>query len=51
MKHSDAGTGGAREPLVPPIIDRSVNPISTGEGRLYPPITIVFHLPASLKHQ
>ena len=35
-----------------PIFDRSVNPISTGEGRLSPPITTgtpnVFHLPASL---
>ena len=28
--------GGA---LAPPIFDRSVNPISTGEGRLSPPIT------------
>ena len=36
----------------PPIIDRSVNPITTGEGRLFPPITTgtqkIFHLPASL---
>ena len=39
-------------PLAPPIFDRSVNPIRTGEGRLSPPITTgplnVFHLPASL---
>ena len=26
-------------PLAPPIFGRSVNPISTGEGRLSPPIT------------
>ena len=43
------GPGG---PLAPPIFDRSVNPISTGEGKLYPSITTgppkVFYLPASL---
>ena len=42
---TDAGTG-------PPIFGRSVNPISTGEGRSSPPITTgtpnVFHLPALL---
>ena len=48
--HSDVrrGPGG----LGPPIFDRSVNPIPTGEGRLSPPNTTgtpnVFHLPASL---
>ena len=50
---SDAGTGGARGAMAPPIFGRSVNPIPTGEGRLSPPITTgtpnVFHLPASLK--
>ena len=44
--------GGPGEPLAPPIFGRSVNPIPTGEGRLFPPITAgtpnVFHLPASL---
>ena len=44
--------GGPGGPLAPPIFDRSVNPIPTGEGRLSPPITTgtpnVFHLPASL---
>jgi hypothetical protein len=42
--------GGPGGPLVP---RRLVNPIPTGEGRLYPSITIgtpnVFHLTASLK--
>ena len=50
--YSDAGTGGARGATGPPIFGRSVNPISTGEGRLSPPITAgtpkVFHLLASL---
>ena len=45
-------SGGPGGPLVPPIFGRSVNPIPTGEGRLYPLITTgtpnVFHLPASL---
>ena len=45
------GPGGPGGPL-PPIFDRSVNPIPTGEGRLTPAITTgtpkVFHLPASL---
>ena len=45
--------GGPGGPLAPPIFGRSVNPIPTGEGRLYPPITTgipnVFHLPASLQ--
>ena len=51
---SDAGTGGGQggHCLPPPIFGRSVNPITTGEGRLFPPITTgtpnVFHLPASL---
>ena len=44
------GHGGQWAP--PPIFGRSVNPSSTGEGRLTPPITTgtpnVFHLPASL---
>ena len=44
--------GGPGGPLAPPIFGRSVNPISTGEGRLSPPITTgtpnVFHLLASL---
>ena len=44
--------GGPGGPLAPPIFGRSVNPISTGEGRLSPPIATgppnVFHLPASL---
>ena len=39
-------------PLAPLIFGRSVNPISTGEGKLSPSITIgppkVFHLQASL---
>ena len=44
------GPGG---PLAPHIFGRSVNPIPTGEDRLYPPITtapppLVFHLSASL---
>ena len=51
--YSDAGTGGARGAMAPPIFGRSVNPIPTGEGRLSPPINTgtpnVFHLPASLK--
>ena len=42
--------GGPLPP--PPIFGRSVNPIPTGEGRLFPLITTgtpnVFHLPASL---
>ena len=50
--HSGAGTEGARGPMDPPIVGRSVNPIPTGEGRLSPPITTgtpnVFHLLASL---
>ena len=34
---SDAGTGGgAGGPLAPPIFDRSVNPIPTGEGQIIP---------------
>ena len=45
--------GGPGGPLAPPIFDRSVNPIPTGEGRLSPPITTdtpnVFHLLASLQ--
>ena len=51
---SDAGTGGGQggHCLPPSIFGRSVNPITTGEGRLFPPITTgtpnVFHLPASL---
>ena len=44
--------GGLGGPLAPLIFGRSVNPISTGEGRLSPPITTgtpnVFHLPESL---
>ena len=44
--------GGPWGPLAPPIFGRSVNPIPTGEGRLFPPNTTgtpnVFHLPASL---
>ena len=44
--------GGPGGPLVPSILDRSVDPISTGEGGLSPPITTdtpnVFQLPASL---
>ena len=53
--YSDAGTGGPGGPLAPPpIFFRSVNPITTGEGRLSPPITTgtpnVFHLPASLTY-
>ena len=52
IKYSDAGTEGARGPMDPPIVGRSVNPIPTGEGRLSPPITTgppnIFHLPASL---
>ena len=44
--------GGPGGPLAPPIFCISVNPISTGEGRLSPPITTgtpnVFHLPAAL---
>ena len=46
--------GGPGGPLAspPPIFGRSVNPITTGEGRLSAPITTgtlnVFHLPASL---
>ena len=50
------GPGGPEGPLLrppPPIFGRSVNPITTGEGRLSPPITSgtpnVFHLPALLK--
>ena len=42
LEISDAGTGGARGATAlptPPIFFRSVNPISTGEGRLPPPIT------------
>ena len=39
-------------PQDPPIFGRLVNPIPTGEGRLFPPITTgtpnVFHLPASV---
>ena len=35
----------------PPIFGRSVNPILTGEGRLSPPLTTVFHLLASLNCQ
>ena len=42
--------GGSDWP--PPIFGRSVNPIPTGEGRLFPPITTgtpnVFHLPSPL---
>ena len=53
VTRSDAGTGGARGATgPPPIFGRSVIPIPTGEGRLFPPITTgipnVFHLPASL---
>ena len=33
---SDAGTGGARGAMAPPIFGRSVNPIPTGKGRLSP---------------
>ena len=51
---SDAGTGGARGPLAPPIFGRSVNPIQTGGGQIIPtyyycpPPPKFFHLPASL---
>ena len=52
MMPEPAGPGG---PLAPPIFGRSVNPITTGEGRLSPPITTgtpkFFYLPASLSHQ
>ena len=46
--------GGPGGPLPPPqIFRRSVNPITTGEGRLSPPITSgtpkIFHLPTSLQ--
>ena len=45
--------GGPVGPLAPPIFGRSANPISTGEGRLSPPITTgpsnIFHLLASLQ--
>ena len=44
--------GGPGGPVAPPIFGRSVNPITTGEGRLSPPIATgtfnVFHLSASL---
>ena len=44
--------GGPGGHCPPPIFDRSVNPIQTGEGRLSLPITTgtpkKFHLPASL---
>ena len=52
QKFSDAGTEGTRGATGPLIFGRSVNPISTKEGRLSPPIATgtpnVFHLPASL---
>ena len=53
VNNSGAGNGGARGATgLPPTFGRSINPILTGEGRLYPPITTgtpnVFHLPASL---
>ena len=45
--------GGPGGPVAPPIFGRSVNPITTGEGRLSPPITSgtpkIFHLPTSLQ--
>ena len=46
--------GGRGATGLPPIFDRSVNPIPTGEGTLSPTITTgppsVFHLPASLNY-
>ena len=34
--YSDAGTGGARGALAPPIFGSSVNPIPTGGGQIIP---------------
>ena len=55
MLDSEAGTVGARGVTGPPIFGKSVNPIPTGEGRLFPPNTTgtpnVFHLPALLHNK
>ena len=51
LEISDAGTGGARGATAPPPnIFRSVNPISTGEGRLPPLITTGTPKFFSLRH-
>ena len=51
LEISDAGTGGARGATAPPpIFFRSVNPISTGEGRLPPLITTGTPKFFSLRH-